>query len=131
MARYIDAEVLCKEHFMCDCLSCKDCYKTQKEKISCEYYSAYSLQDFCGWISEIPSIDVVKVVHGEWVVCDAPPPTWWYECSICHKAGNVEYNYCPNCGAEMRGGNDDSEMCTIGKGKETMSDDPDMSCQAY
>ena len=75
--------------------------------------------------------DVVEVVHGEWVVCDAPPPTWWYECSICHKAGNVEYNYCPNCGADMRGGNDDSEMCTIGKGKETMSNDPDMSCQAY
>ena len=39
---------------------------------------------------------------GEWIVCDAPPPTWWYECSICHKAGNVEYNFCPNCGADMR-----------------------------
>ena len=53
-----------------------------------------------------PTADVVEVVHGKWVVCDAPPPTWWYECSICHKAGNVEYNYCPNCGADMRGGND-------------------------
>lgn len=62
MARYIDAEVLCKEYFMCDCLDCEDCYKTQEQKIDCEYYSTYSLQDFCGWISETPTADVVEVI---------------------------------------------------------------------
>lgn len=51
---------------------------------------------------EMPTADVVEVVHGKWVVCDAPPPTWWHECSICHKAGNAEYNFCPHCGADMR-----------------------------
>lgn len=65
MSRYIDAEVLCKENFMCDCLACEDCYKTQKQRIDCEYYSTYSLQDFCEWISETPTADVVEVVYCE------------------------------------------------------------------
>ena len=63
MSRYIDAEVLCKENFMCDCLACEDCYKTQKQRIDCEYYSTYSLQDFCEWISETPTADVVAVTR--------------------------------------------------------------------
>ena len=25
-------------------------------------------------------------------------------CSVCHKKGNEKYNYCPNCGAKMKGG---------------------------
>lgn len=54
-----------------------------------------------GYEKRLDDCPLREVVHGEWVVCDAPPPTWWYECSICHKAGNVEYNFCPNCGAKM------------------------------
>ena len=116
MSRYIDVDAVV--------------WEIEKDKCGLEDYDS-ALDVAIAEIKTFKAADVVEVVHGEWVVCDAPPPTWWYECSICHKAGNVEYNYCPNCGAEMRGGNDDSEMCTIGKGKETMSDDPDMSCQAY
>ena len=62
MSRYIDAEVLCRENFMCDCEACEDCYKTQKQQMVCEYYSSYSLQDFCAWISETPTADVTKVI---------------------------------------------------------------------
>lgn len=32
---------------------------------------------------------------------------WWYsayECSICGEAGIKDWDYCPNCGADMRGG---------------------------
>lgn len=60
-------------------------------------------------IDEVPTADVRENVRGEWKVCDAKPPTWWYECSVCGKAGNVEYNYCPNCGSEMRKGEDNGD----------------------
>ena len=63
MSRYIDAEVLCKNNFMCDCDGCEDCYKTKEQKIDCEYYSTYSLQDFCSWITDTPTADVVEVVR--------------------------------------------------------------------
>lgn len=48
------------------------------------------------------AIESLERKRGEWKICDAKPPTWWYECSVCGNAGNIEYNYCPNCGAEMK-----------------------------
>lgn len=73
-------------------------------------------------ISIIPSADVAPVVHGRWI------EKWglydkgfyisrkvWYECSHCGMKTNyrdecfekeVDYNYCPNCGAKMDGGED-------------------------
>lgn len=47
--------------------------------------------------------EFARVVRGEWQTCDAPPPTWWYECSVCGSEGNKSYNFCPWCGADMRG----------------------------
>lgn len=63
------------------------------------------------------AVDVAPVVHGEWI------EKWglydkgfyisrkvWYECSICGMKTHyrdecfekeVNYNYCPNCGAKM------------------------------
>ncbi len=102
MSRYIDAEVLCKEHFMCDCLACEDCYKTQKQKIDCEYYSTYSLQDFCGWINETPTADVRENVHGEWIHKDGIYGVVF--CSKCDYELRINNtNFCPKCGADMRG----------------------------
>ena len=45
--------------------------------------------------------EILERKRGEWKICDAKPPTWWYECSVCGNAGNIEYNFCPNCGARM------------------------------
>lgn len=63
-------------------------------------------------IEEIHAVDAVPVVHGEW----SNRRTWthdgeWY-CTACdkeitiymgEKRGNDRYNYCPNCGAKMKG----------------------------
>ena len=56
--------------------------------------------------------DVVEVVHGEWFLLDECSNEGVY-CSVCtKKVYRTEYanqklksNYCPNCGADMRGCN--------------------------
>lgn len=55
-------------------------------------------------IYEIPSADVAPVRHGRWMKNDD------YTCSLCGYRmviGDGAYNYCPNCGARMDGGEDD------------------------
>ena len=63
-------------------------------------------------IKKEPTVDAAPVVHGEWI--------WWpdndgcdYECSnpkcrcrISYNGSKVsgDFNYCPNCGAKMDGG---------------------------
>lgn len=50
-------------------------------------------------IEALPTIDPVK--HGRWVLENG--------CVRCSECGepNMEWNYCPNCGADMRGEEDD------------------------
>lgn len=54
----------------------------------------------------IPSADVVEVVHGEWIYNRGQAygePL--YFCSVCISGGSEwgEDKYCPNCGAKMDG----------------------------
>ena len=46
--------------------------------------------------------------QGEWLVVGHDDTTYWYRCSICeheeHDNFTKHYHYCPNCGADMRGG---------------------------
>lgn len=65
------------------------------------------------YIENAPTVDAVEVVHGEWIedyetFVDAlgyesePVQTGWF-CSECGKDGGLpNWNYCPNCGADMR-----------------------------
>lgn len=59
-------------------------------------------------------VDAVEVVHGEWFIDDRNKAerTCVVECSVCGAILNLKmfdfgmnYNYCPNCGARMDGGN--------------------------
>lgn len=48
----------------------------------------------------IPSADVVEVVHGEWIKYKAVH----YKCSICgNRVGGIITKYCSECGAKMDG----------------------------
>lgn len=54
-------------------------------------------------IDAMPTVDAVPVVHGRWIY----HPDWQadgecgYECSECGRGVEVDYAYCPNCGAKM------------------------------
>lgn len=60
--------------------------------------------------------DVVEVRHGKWVEGAEHFTNGFYEaeCSECgnyirwNEGNSGEWNYCPNCGADMRGGKGDS-----------------------
>lgn len=58
-------------------------------------------------LDELPAADVRPVVRGEWKKAYADHeafgvrPFYRY-CSKCHEATVHQYNFCPNCGADMR-----------------------------
>lgn len=76
----------------------------------------------CGWaeieavqsdyIERLPAADVAPVVHGRWIdgAEDFTCGNHNAECSICRcyvswDGCDEDFNYCPNCGAKMDGGN--------------------------
>lgn len=59
-------------------------------------------------INALPSADAVQ---GEWQKVEEQPYfRKHYDtvcCSVCRKKGNRKWNFCPNCGARMKGGEDE------------------------
>ena len=53
-------------------------------------------------INEQPTIEERKT--GEWIELDFTE-AWEYKCDQCGRLSDFKDNYCPNCGADMRGGN--------------------------
>ena len=65
-------------------------------------------------IQNAPTVDAVEVVHGHWFSLTDCSNAGVY-CSVCHKKvwkedyawcnrkNKLRSNYCPNCGANMRG----------------------------
>lgn len=52
----------------------------------------------------------VQVVHGRWVEKEKYTFGIMYDCSLCENRildNGHPWNYCPNCGADMRGSNDE------------------------
>ena len=66
-----------------------------------EYYLG-ALHDVADDLRQIPTIDAVPVVHGEW----KEAPTAW-RCSVCECDAPHTYPHCPFCGAKMDGGKED------------------------
>lgn len=72
---------------------------------------AYAAADL---LKEVPKADVAPVRHGEWErIEDDYFCTLTLRCSLCHEEWCFEedfdvpdsnYNFCPNCGAKMDGG---------------------------
>ena len=102
MAEYIDKAVALSMH--------------EPPKLN-RHYQTDNLDDAYGqgWddalcsIEHIPAADVVPVVHARWVPCKYTFSEN-EDCSNCGYStyyGNG-YNYCPNCGAKMTGGDNNA-----------------------
>ena len=64
------------------------------------------VDDLLEFVDNLPTIEVVPVVHGEWKQCfeDWRMQIEGDECSVCgyQQYGGVNgFNFCPNCGAKM------------------------------
>ena len=63
-------------------------------------------------IDKLPTVDAVEVVHGRWVQIGYDKAMDRITCSCCLEYWNIadndteSFNYCPNCGAKMDGGNE-------------------------
>ena len=56
--------------------------------------------------NQFPAADVEPVRHGRWLCVDTDTEQFFL-CNRCKKKEYWESNYCPNCGADMRGTNDE------------------------
>ena len=69
--------------------------------------------DFKNAIKKMPKgiiADVAPVRHGRWVKQDKYAFGTFYDCSICDNRildTGRSWNYCPNCGCRMDGGDDE------------------------
>ena len=91
MTRYIDADVLTDNVD-------KYIYRiTRASNRKLKVGESAILADIKAHIELSPTIDAVPVKHGNWVIEDG------HVC--CSECGEIskEYNYCPFCGADMRG----------------------------
>lgn len=61
-------------------------------------------------IDDAPTVEAKEVVHGEWIKVDGDwknsntgEPLTVHQCSNCRNYFiHAPYNFCPNCGADMR-----------------------------
>lgn len=61
-------------------------------------------------ILKIPAADVAPVRHGRWVEKEKYTFGIMYDCSLCENRildNGHTWNYCPNCGCRMDGGDDE------------------------
>lgn len=56
----------------------------------------------CTSIKELAIVEAKQVVHGEWITDRGYYNP--YTCNVCNHFEKVKTNFCPNCGADMRGG---------------------------
>lgn len=60
----------------------------------------FLLTDLLGDITNVPAADVQPVKRGRWIETDCG---MFYECSECGNIQEFERNFCDECGADMRG----------------------------
>lgn len=106
MGRLIDADAL------------EEMFKTQYGCETCDNYDGVRCRachcDYAlGIIDMAPTIDAAPVRRGEWEdywVLEAGIEAVYLKCSACGYWGSFEYNFCPDCGADMRGETNDTRQ---------------------
>ena len=98
--------ILIKNAEMPDC--CNTCPCCQRV-FACRYGGSYCgatgmvIVDLGEISDDCPLIEVPTVVRGKWIKPTRVPDSILSECSVCgFAAGAYMFNFCPNCGADMR-----------------------------
>lgn len=68
---------------------------------------------FCRLLENAPTVDAAPVVNGRWIRRGTNAMFLYnLECSVCGNDlfATAGYNYCPNCGAWMDGGNEYGDL---------------------
>lgn len=68
------------------------------------------VDDALDYIDSEPAADVAPVRHGRWIEKEKYTFGVMYDCSICDNRildNGHSWNYCPNCGCRMDGGDDE------------------------
>ena len=97
MAEYIEREALSAEVYKLR----MEAFRNNDQKACGCYNNAYVA------IVKAPAADVAPVVHGRWIPFHSTAAGDIQYCSACEIGCTWKPNYCPNCGADMRGGNDE------------------------
>jgi hypothetical protein len=69
----------------------------------------YQFNEWVGYVKELPTEEVQPIVHGKWydkkmTIKGAHGLAYGrWGCSVCKRKFPQKSNYCPNCGADMRG----------------------------
>lgn len=71
------------------------------ETVSLTDDGGIDINDFEEKLKSMPTIDAEPVQHGKWF--EYPIADGMNQCSVCGVLRFGESNYCPNCGAYMRG----------------------------
>ena len=111
MAEYIKREALI------DAVESIDWYSVYKGKLTAgapnTENALYKASSIYAVIDNAPSADVAPVRHGRWVEKEKYTFGIMYDCSLCENRildNGHPWNYCPNCGAKMDGGDSNSDM---------------------
>ena len=88
-----------------NCIS-RELAKLEIQRVcSCHCLDKETENDLINTIDGILAEDVKRNIYGEWFYCDAMSENFEY-CNMCgweNDVGARHYNFCPNCGADMRG----------------------------
>ena len=78
---------------LCYGIACKDCSM-------CTEDGGCRVEE---WIDNFPSVDIPQ---GEWIDVNGDGSLW--RCDQCKDTACCKGNFCPNCGARMKGADDDN-----------------------
>ena len=97
MAEYIDRDAALRE------IERREARMVGDKRVSVDAMKSF--------IKTRPATDVAPVVYGRWIEQEKYTFGTMYDCSICGNRildNGHSWNYCPNCGAKMDGGDNDA-----------------------
>jgi len=85
------------------------CYETLPNEYGHHFIVEEELQTHLNFVRNLPTADVKPVIRGKWINTYIQG-VHHYRCTNCGEyieaiwMANFDYNFCPNCGADMRRG---------------------------